>query len=276
MTFSLISQFNSPGKGAGTGDDRFGHDAGAGTAWVVDGATDLGPVRLFREQESDAAWLAEALSALLMTHAHNDRPSTEYLSGVLAALADRARKASRMPMDKAPPESLPIASGMWMRAGATEIDFAWLGDCMALVRSTDGRTTPIGTEEKADRETETSRRMASASSEEKLAELRRIRAIQNTTPEHALFGLSPHAAQNICVRTLRRGSVTDVVLMTDGLWRLVQPYGAMTADELMALIVADGLDAALRHLRAHEAAPRRDLTTRFKAADDACAIHLRP
>lgn len=275
MTLTILQSINSPGKGRGTGDDRFGHDGAAGTTWVVDGATDVTDLRLFKSQESDAAWLAEALSGLLMTTAHAGQPVKAYFGAILEKLRETARKASRLDMDSVPPEALPIASGMWMRAGERQTDFAWLGDCMALLRLTSGEVRVIGTEEKADRETETSRRMAAATPEEKRAELRRIRAVQNTAPEHAVFGLSPHAVGNLNTAALPTAQIQQVVLMTDGLWRLVTPYGLMSPDDLMSLIENDGLDAALRRLRDHEASAAMDKSVRFKAADDACAVHAR-
>ena len=53
MPISVKESINWPGAGLTadtpkvTGDDRFGFDESAGTAWVLDGATDLGPFRLF-------------------------------------------------------------------------------------------------------------------------------------------------------------------------------------------------------------------------------------
>lgn len=273
MPLSILQSINSPGKGHGTGDDRFGHDEAAGTAWVVDGATDLTDLRLFKSQESDAAWLAEALSGILMMTPHAGQPVKAYFTAVLEKLRQAARKTSKLDIANVPPEALPIASGMWIRAGDRQTDFAWLGDCMGLVRLTSGEVRVIGTEEKADRETETSRRMAAATPEEKRAELRRIRAIQNTAPEHAIFGLSPHAADNLSTASLPTAQIQQVVLMTDGLWRLVAPYGLMSPEDLMSLIDDGGLDTALRRLREHEASAAMDRAVRFKAADDACAVY---
>ena len=54
MPFTVLETLNWPGGGLNgsekkvTGDDRFGFDEAAGKAWVLDGATDLGPYRLFR------------------------------------------------------------------------------------------------------------------------------------------------------------------------------------------------------------------------------------
>ena len=69
MKISVLETINWPGadltgKRKLTGDDRFGFDETIGTAWVMDGATDLGPFRIFETDESDAAWIAQALTLL--------------------------------------------------------------------------------------------------------------------------------------------------------------------------------------------------------------------
>ena len=66
MQLDIISTVNDPGVPGKTGDDRTGFDAAAGTAWVLDGATDVTDLRPFPACESGAAWIAEVLSDRLM------------------------------------------------------------------------------------------------------------------------------------------------------------------------------------------------------------------
>lgn len=271
----ILESVNSPGKGQGTGDDRFGHDEAEGTAWVIDGATDLGPARLFTQEESDAAWIAEALSQRLIRTPPGPMDVRAYFADVLTDLRAKAMKAARMDLAHAPKESLPIASGLWVRLRAGTAEFAWLGDCMGLIRPPGGRVEVIGTPDKADLETGRSRAFAQASREDKLAELRRIRAVQNTDPGALIFGTDPRAVANLQTAGRPAPAGTDIVLMSDGLWRLIAPYGETDADGLMALIDAGGVSGAVSALRAFEARPGRDTTSRFKAADDACAVWLR-
>ena len=55
------------GDGAGdAGDDRYVFDEAAGWACVIDGATDVGPVRIFAKGETDAARFAELFAAELL------------------------------------------------------------------------------------------------------------------------------------------------------------------------------------------------------------------
>ena len=65
----LIDSISFPGSKlgggmkTGTGDDRYAFDEAAGWACVIDGATDVGPVRIFSAAESDAARYAEIFAA---------------------------------------------------------------------------------------------------------------------------------------------------------------------------------------------------------------------
>jgi serine/threonine protein phosphatase PrpC len=273
LTITILETINSPGKGTGTGDDRYGFDEGAGAAWVFDGATDVSGLRLFDGYESDAAWIAETLSRHLSLNAPQAGQSAEdYFASVLESLRETAAKQSKIPLDTVPPEALPISSGMWMRVRGGRAEFAWLGDCMALIEAPSGAVEVVGSEEKSDRETEVNRKMASMSPEEKLGELRRIRAIQNTVDEHAIFGLNPAASGNLNVASRAVSAGSRIILMTDGLWRLVDPYATHTPETLAGLISEAGLSGAIEALRSHEASDGRDLTTRHKAADDACAV----
>lgn len=276
MTLTILDSINSPGKGSGTGDDRYGFDEGAGTAWVLDGATDLTDLRLFKGTESDAAWIAEALSRDLAMNPRKDHETLEaYFASVLSLLRADAVKASKLPIDTVPPESWPIASGIWMQARSGKVEFAWLGDCMALVETPTGKVEVIGSDGKSDRETEVNREMAELSREDKLARLRKIRHVQNTDPQHMIFGLNPAAIDNLQTAERALPTGTRVTLMSDGLWRLVDPYNAMSPAALASHIHEHGLPATLSALRDVEARPDRDLTTRFKSADDACAVMVR-
>ena len=276
MTINILETINSPGKGRGTGDDRYGFDEGAGAAWVFDGATDLTDLRLFDGFEADAAWIAETLSRHLSLNAPApDQSAADYFAAVLSDLRETAAKQSKIPLERVPPEALPIASGMWMRHRGGRVEFAWLGDCMALIEAPSGAVEVVGSEEKSDRETEVNRKMARMTPEEKLAELRRIRAIQNTVDEHAIFGMNPAASGNLNVVSRAVSSGAHITLMTDGLWRLIDPYATHTPGTLAGLISEAGLSGAIEALRGHEASDGRDLTTRHKSADDACAVLLK-
>ena len=89
MQLDIISTVNDPGVPGKTGDDRTGFDAAAGTAWVLDGATDVTDLRPFPACESGAAWIAEVLSDRLMQGPQSGETPEAYFAAVLADVRQR-------------------------------------------------------------------------------------------------------------------------------------------------------------------------------------------
>ena len=280
MAIEVLETINWPGAGLTpdkpkvTGDDRFGFDEASGTAWVLDGATDLGPFRVFNTEESDAAWIAEYLNRELVA-APPSGEVTAYFENVLARVRKRAAKASKVDLETAPREVWPIASGLWMWRDGETTHFARLGDCVALILPPEGEVEVLTHVEQSDLESRTSRELNALPPEKKMEGLRKIRAIQNSEAHRTLFGLSPLAASNLKIETRNLPDGTHVCLMTDGLWRLVDPYNLMRAQELMEMAVSEGVEALARKLRAAERAENRDTSNRIKSSDDACGVLVR-
>jgi len=271
MRLDVVSTVNDPGVPGNTGDDRAGFDAAAGTAWVLDGATDVTDLRPFPACESGAAWIAEALSDRLMQGPQSGETPEAYFASVLADVRQRAEAESRIPLDKLPGEALPIASGMWMWLQGDEAVFVHMGDCMALVRSGAG-VRLIGQAEKAEDETAAARRMLALTPEERMGWLRQSRRLSNELG--TAFGLGPDCAGNLKIAhaTLKPGD--EICLMSDGLYRLISPYATHSAESLMTDLADKGLLALIRALRDFESAPDGDIP-RIKRRDDASAVYLK-
>src|SRR5262245_11610321 len=75
LLMKLIDSICAPGSSLGgglkdgSGDDRYAFDELAGWACVIDGATDVGRVRLFPRAESDASHYAELFADVLVSAA---------------------------------------------------------------------------------------------------------------------------------------------------------------------------------------------------------------
>ena len=272
----VLETVNDPGQPGRTGDDRFGYDLGTGTAWVLDGATDVSDLRPFPRAESGAAWIAEALSARLMRAPAAGERAADYFEAVLSDVRDMAARESGIALSSLPLEASPIAAGIWMRLAAPgRAEFCWLGDCMAIVSHAPGEATLIGTPEKAEDETRAARTLLAMSVEDRLEALRAARREQNT-PGRAIFGLDPGAAQHLERREITLAEGADILLMSDGFFRLVSPYAEMTPAELMDTVREHGLIGALQRLRALEGAATDNAARgRIKTRDDACAVWLR-
>src|SRR6185295_13557099 len=104
------------GMKSGAGDDRYVFDEAAGWACVIDGATDVGPVRLFGRGESDAARFAElfATELLAVPAAISESPQA-YITRFLPRLRAAAEKEAKIPLKDAPLASYPTAAATWVR-----------------------------------------------------------------------------------------------------------------------------------------------------------------
>ena len=271
MRLNILNTVNDPSMPGKTGDDRVGFDASAGTAWTLDGATDVTDLRPFNRAESGAAWVAQALSDRLIITPHEGESVQVYFGHVLSDVRERAAKETKLPLDTLPGEARPVASGMWMRLEGDTATFAWLGDCMAF-HQRGAAVTVIGSPDKADEETAVARTLLAGTIAARRAHLQAARRRSNE--EAIAFGLDPRAAANLKTQTLSVQPGDTVCLISDGLYRLVSPYATHTPEAFMALVAEGGLSAAVSELRTFEAVPNRDMP-RLKVRDDASGVFLR-
>jgi hypothetical protein len=261
------------GMKTGAGDDRYVFDEAAGWACVIDGATDVGPIRVFAHGESDAAVFAEMFAqALLAEQPGTDEPQG-YFRRVVARLKDEAGKAARMPLDQAPRASLPTAAATWIRAREGRLEGATLGDTVAIVQRPGGAIETIGEPGKPAEEQARAQRVMAKTPEERNAWLHGVRAIHNTEDGYWVFGTQTEAAAHVIHQSVAAPTGTRVLLMTDGFYRLVSPYRRYDNRKLVETAMAKGLGPLLAELRALEANPADDAKIgRFKTSDDATAL----
>jgi serine/threonine protein phosphatase PrpC len=282
---TFIDAVNVP-SGSGTGDDRYGFDEGAGTAWVVDGATDVGTARLFPEYlaepdapilgwESDAAWYADRLSERFTRPPEPQDSARTYLERVITDIATRAQAEAVRPIENEPRHNLPSAGGIWLRRIEDTLEFAALGDCIAIVR-TGGQNQFVGQLDLIKAEHALNRKQLAepAGKAGGYASARETRNRMNTEGAHWVFSLHPEAASRADVTQIRMRGETQILLMSDGFFRLVEPYGLYDIDTLMTRAIEDdALPALTAQLRAAEKNPEDDARIgRLKTSDDACAV----
>lgn len=270
MAIEILDSVNDAGTPGKSGDDRLGFDARAGRAWVIDGATDATDLKPF-PGESGAAWLAEAVSARLMSGPETGDGVSAYFDRVLTDVVAEATRQSKIPLQTLPGEAMPVASAMWLRRTGDVCEFVWAGDCFAIAQTGDGEARLIGTQEKADAETREAARMLAMTQAERWA-IRQAQRRGANDPARGLITLNPAAAQHLATSQLTLPPGAHVLLMTDGFFRFVEPYGLESPASLLARVLKDGLAASISALRQHEAIPHG---TRLKARDDAAAILLR-
>ena len=267
----ICDAVNDPGTPGLTGDDRYGSNPAAGCAWVIDGATDVTPLNPFPGTESGAAWLADCLSGLLQAPPGAGEPLQDYFVRQLMSVQDEARRQSSVPLADLPMEAQPIATMMWVRVSGNTCEFAWAGDCFALAGQGSADPLLLGTEEAADHETRSAARMQAWTAQDRMAWLQAQRRAAQT-PLRGLVSIEPLAALSFSYRKVTLPPGAHVLLMTDGLFRFVVPYGLGAARDLFSKAVNTGLPRIVEALRAHESVPHG---LRIKVRDDAAGLLLR-
>ncbi len=275
--FELIDAINDPGTPGKSGDDRYGFDLAGGVAWVFDGATDVSTIKPFPDVESGAAWVAQALSDRLLALPAADEPPQDYFCRAIEDVRARAEAESAIDLETAPAETWPIAAGVWARLETGAATFAWLGDCLALLRR-NGSVETIGSPDKPEAETAQAKALIALGEEAMWARLRDARRRQNSGEDGGtwIFGLDSTAADHLNIRDAAIAEGDELLMMSDGLYRLISPYRSHTPESLFELLDSEGLGGAIAALRSQETdAADNAAVGRIKTRDDACGLWLR-
>jgi len=270
MRFDLLQSISLAGDIATPNDDRAG--SARHHAWVIDGATDLGPPGLVGSQ-GGAAWLASVAQAAF-TAAHAPSIDTLYREVADAIQAAWDRDRTRDPVDR---WEYPLASSLAVRIG-TQLEIGWLGDCAGFLWSA-GTVCRIGPEKEVrNAEAERARSLAEhglGSVKRSAPILENLRATRGR-PGMRVLSVDPQHMAQIDSAAVPCAPGDELFLMSDGYAALIDSYAAYDDAALVEAIRARGLAAVAEELRAIE---REDAACtrfpRFKASDDATALWLR-
>lgn len=276
----LLDQVMAPGSRlggglkSGAGDDRFAFDESAGWACVIDGATDVGPIRIYPDAESDAAHFAQIFADQLVAHPAQAAETTpDYIARLAGLVGEAALRETRFPREHIPLASLPTAAATYLRARHALLEGATLGDTLAVIRQPDGAISLLGDGGKPADESARAKRVMAMTPEARLKWLQDLRAIHNTDRGYWVFGVQPEAATKVVHQGAPCPPGTRALLMTDGFYRLVSPYGRYDDAQLVARASDVGLGTLMVELRGLEASPEDDAKIgRFKTSDDATAL----
>lgn len=269
MHLDLIQSLSLAGNPAVANDDRIG--TAHQHAWVIDGATDLGPPGLLGSR-GGAAWLAASAQQAFSGARGALQQVCEQVFDALAVTYEQDRL--RAPVSG---WELPRGAFAAIALEADELTCAYLGDCAVLHRGVHGVAflTP-----EPDRQAE--RAEAAALGPGTGAHAVRTPAIladrraAREKPKAVLSTDAQHAKANTRYLRTPVASGDDVILMSDGFAALFDTYQAYTPAAFIAQLQVRGLAGlalALRQIEHEDAACLR--YPRFKASDDASAIWLR-
>jgi len=284
--FTLLSAATAPGSTIN--EDAYGLWPAAGaprTAWVQDGVTGIND-RALLPGPSDAAWFVaqvqEVLPALLSKKP--DQP----VAGLVAELAaelERRQAASWLDERGADGRETPAASFALVRLLGEQVEIARLGDCLVLIERRDESVTTLDHPvlEQIEAQVKAAVLALQAAGITDPGEIRRrmmptLRAQRARRNQPGGYGvLAPEAAcvAMLHVDCLPLADVSRILLASDGYYRLVDHYAAVTDAELLRGTAERGAERFLGALRTIEAGdPMGARFPRLKISDDATAVLL--
>ncbi len=259
----------------------FEHD-GVTDIVVLDGATSVAERDYVDGAAGDVVWFVTQFCRGLAPHLRRERSQAD---SVRAALADLRRDfLERTGGGDVPLHAWPIAAMSWLRIVATQSTHALqaycVGDCKTLLYREGGAVVdldPYVNPQEGILQAEIERLTqagvdATARKAHLLPMLRARREQQNTMAAPAILCLDPRGELAARTFTLALDPGTAVLGMTDGFYRIVDPYQLQSAGAMARRCIAEGVDAVLADLRHFEADRQRADSGAVKRADDASAV----
>lgn len=261
-------------------EDAYGyktHNTGALDLWVIDGASSVADKNYIDQQSGDVRWYVSTLNQYLKEHAKPSSTQKDTIFNSLAFLKrEFDRKASNMPK-----YAWPLAALSWIRISNNRITCLALGDCISLARC--GQDT-VNLDPYNNPQETVIKEEISALKEKGIVDikhhllplLRSRREEQHSAKSPDIMGFNPEAASNARTSNHDIQGQTKLMLMSDGFFRVVDPYALYKAPDLISASFDKGLEALYKELRNHEAKTKERHTV--KKADDATAIiaHITP
>lgn len=254
---------------------------------VIDGATSVADTDYIDRRQGDVAWFVQAFATQLKHAIAAGRAQAESVR--LAIDAVRHVYRDKTAGQAIPLYARPLAALTWIRLrrerDALALSLYCLGDCKAFAVDAGGKVSDLDPYENPF-ETVVQDAVAQLAAEgvgdpvlrrlRLLPMLRARREAQHAAPAPTVLCLAPQGEFSAREVTLRLPSDAAVLAMTDGFYRLADPYGLVSPDELVRRCRAEGLEPLMRELRAFEAARAGGGAQAVKNADDASAIMWTP
>lgn len=273
------------GASAGRNDDHIAVFKGEDVTdiLVIDGGTSVAERDYIDLIQGDVAWFVHAFTAAIGQALVSGRSQQDCVSAAIENVLAAFELATHE--SPAPLYAWPIAALTWLRIserdGAAQASFYSLGDCKSLLYTPangcvdlDPFTNPQDAVLQAEIARLRSEGVTDAEQrrERMLPMLRARREFQNTAAGPTVLCLRPNGAFKPRLRSVELPAGASLLIMTDGFFRLVDPYGLYSEAELVDACLERGLGAMLDQLRTYEAGNGGTGARAVKAADDASAV----
>jgi hypothetical protein len=280
MSWTAVS---SSGKGRRNDDlVRVLEYEGVTDVLMLDGATSLAERDYVDPLAGDPAWFVRAFADAFASVAGAQRDQEALVQDALAGV--REAWALRGGGCAVPPYAWPIAALSWIRirreGGGHRLQLYCLGDCKVLLGQADGQVRDLDPYDNA-YEHQLQQAVAALVAGGMLDPARRFAALtpmlrqrreeQNRAPSPDVLCLAPRGPFAARRLVLQVAGPAALLAMSDGFYRLADPYGLYGDAALVRACARRGPQALLDELRAFEAA-RDTAQLAVKGADDASAV----
>ena len=287
ISFTLHSAVTAPGSKIN--EDAYGvwpSGQSPQAAWVLDGVTGIND-RALLPGPTDAAWFVAQVQDLLpaLLEGMPERPIADLMTRLVDALSARQGKAWLRPEGAAGFET-PAASFVLCRQLGDQIEISRLGDCLVLIEGTDESIDLLDDPVLATIEESIKAQILEMRARGiidpadvlriVMPTLRSIRGRRNAPGGYGVLTADRSCLKFVQVNRFATHHLRNILLTSDGYYRLVDVYGAMPHADLMRRTAEAGAEALLTILRTIEALDRTGARyPRLKMADDATALLLR-
>jgi hypothetical protein len=261
-----------------TNEDLF--DCNGQAAWIFDGASGIGP-GVIPGAPSDPYWLVQAMNAAIKAHWRDEAPTKALLMSAAQQVIAQFAHAVTNP---APPLiDRPTACWLMARLWDGGLELSTVGDCQLIHSGARGVFHfggDLGDVAAPVRQALAQLKQARVAAEDLVQRLlpleREVRAKANIEGGYAIVDLTTRWIDRIEQKRVSISAGDRILLMTDGLYRLIDTFNRYSAETLIAAALRDGLQPLYDELRALEADDETcEAFPRAKVRDDVAAALLR-
>lgn len=270
-------------------EDHVGYITASDTVagWVIDGATPIGTRgNIFECTGDDVRWFVGEIDRQLRQHSASALDPAVFFRTMIQSVYQTYTNRLRDP-DAVPLHDYPLAAVAWVRvrvcSRAVQVEYFCLGDCPLFICCVGREEVAIvdnGEQERLVRQKLAALGLSAPNGREVAAILNGLR--KRRTEQHSLPGIRAFVRNPQAVDNAHRGVVSlaedfDVVVASDGLFRLVDMFARYSRQEFCASCVrANDQDRLFSELRAleesHDSAKK---FPRLKVKDDASLLVVR-
>ena len=275
---NVIDRISISSPNAAINEDAVGATSSA--AWAIDGATGVSERSPLVAGTTDAAWIAGALDAALHAAFAAPRPEPmQTLAGVAAKLRTDFLAVDRAPAT--PASDQPTAALAVAALQQETLHLLGIGDCRIIYEEHTGavgefnpsRIGPVEALIVAERRRLMMQYPGKDPWPRLKAFIRPFRERANQAGGYSIVHPTRPWTTRVVWQTRERAKVRRLLLLSDGLYRLVDVFAAMTAAGLMQAAAAKGLNTLSSELRALEDQDRDcSKYPRVKTYDDTSGI----